>query len=150
MVMRSLRPYLICTLVLALFGSAMPSLLPLQASYASHSEIEEVTVDDITPGPGDDIIISGFSDGAAEDEDVDITIHEPDNGGTDDANTQVDDNEEFSVTYEIPDPTPDGIYEIEVEFGSEDPTYAYFLIDEDDDPAPTVTNEDTYDQGADV
>jgi plastocyanin len=110
-----------------------------------------VEIDDITPGPGDEITISGVIDGAEEDEDVDITIREPGNGGTDNADTQiVSDDGDFSESYEIPDPTDDGIYQVEVEFGTEDSMFAYFLIDEDDDDVPTVTDEDTYEQGQDV
>jgi len=125
--------------------------VPFQHTFASHSDIEEVEVDDITPNPGDEITISGVIDNANEDEDVDITIQEPDNGGTDSADTQIDsDDGDFSETYEIPDPTDDGIYEIEVEFGSEESTFAYFLIDEDNDDVPTETDEDTYEPGQDV
>jgi Ca2+-binding RTX toxin-like protein len=109
-----------------------------------------VEIDDITPDPGDEITISGVIDGAEEDEDVDITIREPGNGGTDNADTQIDDDGEFSESYEIPDPTDDGIYEVEVEFGSEDPMFAYFLIDEDNDDVPTETDEDTYETGQEV
>jgi predicted secreted protein with PEFG-CTERM motif len=125
--------------------------VPFQHTFASHSDIEEVEVDDITPNPGDVITISGVIDNADDNEDVGITIREPDNGGSDNADTQIDGNDgEFSETYEIPDPTDDGIYEIEVEFASEDSTFAYFLIDEDNDDVPTETNEDTYEPGDDV
>jgi predicted secreted protein with PEFG-CTERM motif len=147
----TLNSYLTYALILTLVGSLFSMAIPFQPIFASHSDIEEVEVDDITPSPGDEITISGVIDNANEDEDVDITIQEPDNGGTDTANTQIDsDDGDFSETYEIPDPTDDGIYEIEVEFGSEESMFAYFLIDEDDDDAPTVTDEDSYEQGQDV
>src|SRR6185503_745173 len=147
----TLNSYLTYALILTLVGSLFSMAVPFQHTFASHSDIEEVEVDDITPNPGDEITISGVIDNANEDEDVDITIQEPDNGGTDSADTQIDsDDGDFSETYEIPDPTDDGIYEIEVEFGSEESTFAYFLIDEDNDDVPTETDEDTYEPGQDV
>src|SRR6185503_6171718 len=147
----TLNSYLAYALILTLVGSLFSLAVPFQPTFASHSDIEEVEVDDITPKPGDEITISGVIDNAEDNEDVGITIREPGNGGTDNADTQIDgDDGEFSETYEIPDPTDDGIYEIEVEFASEDSTFAYFLIDEDNDDVPTETNEDTYEPGQDV
>jgi Ca2+-binding RTX toxin-like protein len=110
----------------------------------------ELQIDDIRPDPGDSIAIMGVIDSAEEDDDVDITVHEP-GGGSDTADTQIESSDgEFSVEYEIPDTSPDGIYQVEVEFGSLDPAYAYFLIDEDDDDVTTLTDEDTYEQGQEV
>src|SRR5688572_24401946 len=101
--------------LLILLGSLFSMAIPFQHALASHSEIEEVMVDDIEPGPGDSITVSGFIDGADEGDTVDITVHEPD-GGSDSFETEVDDDEEFSEEYDIPDSADDGIYEVEVEF----------------------------------
>jgi predicted secreted protein with PEFG-CTERM motif len=133
--------------LLVLVSSLFSAVIPLQTALASHSDIELVEVSDTNPDPGDNITISGFIDGADEDEDVDITISEPGGGSAGNADTQVDADEEFSEEFEIPDPADDGIYEIEVEFGSEDSTFAYFLIDEEDDEAPTESDTDVYEPG---
>jgi hypothetical protein len=106
-----------------------------------------VTVSDIRPDPGDDIEISGAIDGADEDDDVHIAIREPNGGSFGDADTQVDDDGDFSEVIEISEPADDGIYQIEVEFGSEDPAFAYFLIDDEADEAPTETDADVYEPG---
>jgi hypothetical protein len=145
----SSNQYLAYATLWILVGSVVSIAIPFQSVFASHSDIEIVEVSDTRPDPGDDITISGFINNADEDDPVDIRVTEPD-GGSDTFETKVDDNEEFSENYEIPDPTDDGIYEVEVEFGSEDNTYAYFLIDEEDDDVEVVTDEDTYEPGQDV
>jgi hypothetical protein len=135
---------------LTLIGSVFSMAFPIQASFATHSDIEEVEVSDTKPEPSDDITISGIIDGAQEDDDVDITIHEP-GGGSDTADTTVDsDDGDFSESYSILSGADDGVYQVEVEYGSEDPMYAYFLIDEEPDDADVVTDEDSYEPGQTV
>jgi hypothetical protein len=109
-----------------------------------------VTVSDTRPDAGDEIEISGAIDGADKGDDVDITVREPDGGSIGNADTQVDDDGEFSEIFEISEPADDGIYEIEVEYGAEDPAFAYFLIDEEQDDADVITDEDVYEPGDDV
>jgi hypothetical protein len=115
----------------------------------SSSQGIRVQVDDLDPEPEDTITISGVIDDADEGDEVDITIYAP-GGGSDAADTEVDDDGEFEVTYDIPSGADDGIYVIEVEFGSEDSGFAYFLIDEEDDNVQVVTDEDSYEPGDDV
>jgi hypothetical protein len=135
---------------LTLLGSVFSMAVPMQTSFATHSDIEKVEVSDTKPDAGDDITISGIIDGAEENDEVDITIHEP-VSGTDTADTTIDsDDGDFSESYSIPDSADDGVYQVEVEYGSEDPTYAYFLIDEEPDDADVEIDEDTYDAGQTV
>jgi hypothetical protein len=108
-----------------------------------------VEVDDTRPNPGDEITISGHIDGADEEDVIEITITDPD-GVSRDFETEVDDDEEFNESYEVPDPAEDGIYTVEVEHPSEDSIFAYFLIDEEDDDVEVVTDSDTYSAGDEV
>jgi plastocyanin len=107
-----------------------------------------VEIDDTEPGLGGEITITGIIDGADEGDEVEITIREP-NGGIDDIETTIEDDGEFEASYEIPDSADEGIYEIEVEFMSEEPVFAYFLIDEEADDVEVFTD-DTYEPGDDV
>jgi hypothetical protein len=150
MVRNSAGRYLVYALMLTLVGSIFSMSVSLQPSIASHSDIELVEVSDTNPDPGDEITISGRIDGADEDEEVEITVSERGGGSAGDADTEVDDDEEFSESFEVPDSADDGIYEIEVEFGNEDSTFAYFLIDEEDNDVEVVTEEDSYEPGQDV
>jgi plastocyanin len=115
----------------------------------SFSDIE-VELDDIEYGQGDDVWISGTINGAEEGEEVDITVHEPD-GGSDSVDTQVESGDgEFGVVYQISGSADDGVYQVEVEFGTEDPVFSFFYVDEDDDDVEFVTDEESYAPGDSV
>jgi len=134
---------------MTLVGSIFSIVLNIQPSYGSHSDIE-VDLDDIEYGQSDDVVISGTIDGANENEDVDITIHEAD-GGTDNANTDtINDDGDFDSVYPIPSSADDGVYQVEVEFGTEDPVFTFFYIDEDNDNVDFTTDESSYSIGDNV
>lgn len=135
--------------MLTLVGSVFSVASNIQPSYGSHEDIE-VNLDDIEYGQGDDVTITGTIDGADEDEDVDITIHEP-GTGSDDANTQIsNDDGDFDEVYSIPNSAEDGVYQVEVEFGTEDPVFTFFYIDEDSDNVDFTTDELSYAPGDNV
>ncbi len=122
---------------------------PLDDLPRGGSDIE-VELDDIDYGQGDNVEISGNIDGVHEGDDVDITIREAD-GGSDNADTTIsNDNGDFDSEYQISDNADDGIYQVEVEFGTEDPVFTYFLVDEDDDAIDVVTDKDVYEPGDEV
>lgn len=99
------RSLLSCALALAgLFGvilTAGPAIAG--EDYTPPPGIE---VDDDTPGPGDTVTVSGES--CAIGAEVTITF-----GGVEVATTIVGEDGTFSVTFEVPDDTEPGTYEVE-------------------------------------
>lgn len=145
----SSSPYFTYVLMMMLIGSVFSIASNIQATYGSHEDIE-VNLDDIEYGQGDDVTITGTIDGANEDEDVDITIHEP-GPGSDNADTQIsNDDGDFSEVYAISSSADDGVYQVEVEFGTEDPVSTFFYIDENDDNVDFATDASSYAPGDNV
>ncbi len=145
---RSISPYFAYALILTLVGSAFSSIVPLQHSFASHSDIE-VNISGIEFDEGDDVVITGTVDGADENDDVDITVDEA-GGGDESDNVDLDSGGDFEFTYTVPDNPDDGIYQVEVLFESDDPVYGFFIVDAANDNIDVSTTDDTFGPGDDV
>lgn len=135
----------ILTLIASVLSSALPMVKP---SFASHENIS-VDIDDVSYGQSDEVVISGTIEDVNADEDqVNITVEEPD--GTDsDENVDLETNGDFSFVYEISNSADDGVFTVEVKYDGES-VFSYFLVDEDTDPVIAETDDPSYDAGDDV
>ncbi len=122
--------------------------LTLNVKINPGSTEEEITVEieDFVYDQGDEVVIEGTVDGADDGEEVEITIEGPD--GSDSTEDAEIDDEEYSFTYEIDNNAREGLYIVQVSFGSDD-VYSYFKVveDEDDDPITVETDDDLYSAG---
>jgi predicted secreted protein with PEFG-CTERM motif len=132
-------------LVLLLIGSLISTaFVAVPKSFASHEDIT-VEIEDIVYDQGDEVVIEGIVDGADDDEEVEITVEGPD--GSDSEDVTIED-EEYSFTYELGNNADEGLYVVQVSFGSDD-VFSYFKVveDDDDDPITVETEDDLYAAG---
>ncbi len=144
----SSSPYFTYLLLLTLGGSILTAVIPaFRPSYAEHSNIS-IDLSDIEMeyGQGEDFTFDGTIEDVNPDEDrVNFQVDGP---GTndDDFFTLDDDQDEFEFSYDIENDAEDGVYSIEVEYDGES-VFAYFLIDEDNDPVIVEPNNEVYESG---
>lgn len=132
-------------LVLLLVGSLISTaFIAVPKSYASHEDIT-VEIEDMVYDQGDEVVIEGIVDGADDGEEVEITIEGPDDSDSEDIEIE---DEEYSFTYEIGSNADEGLYVVQVSFGSDD-VFSYFKVveDDDDDPITVETEDDLYSAG---
>ncbi len=132
-------------LVLLLVGSLISTaFVAVPKSYASHEDIT-VEIEDMVYDQGDEVVIEGIVDGADDGEEVEITIEGPDDSDSEDIEIE---DEEYSFTYEIGSNADEGLYVVQVSFGSDD-VFSYFKVveDDDDDPITVETEDDLYSAG---
>ncbi len=133
---------------MTLVGSILATVVPtFQPSYAEHFNVSiDLSDIDMKYEPGDGFTFGGTIEDVNPDEDrVNLDVKGP---GTndDDFVTLDEDQDDFSFDYEIDNNAEDGIYSIEVEYDG-DSVFAYFLIDEDNDPITIELDNDVYEPG---
>jgi predicted secreted protein with PEFG-CTERM motif len=147
MKIRSASSYFSYALILTLVGSIFSTVVPVQPSYSSHTNLE-IEIDDIEFGQGDDAVIRGTNEDGNDGDNVDITIHLP-GTGSDSETADLDEDGKFSEVYSIPN--EDGLYQVEVEFAGEaDHVFGFFFVDDDDNVVDVSTDEDVYEPGQTV
>jgi len=131
-------------LLVVLIGSVISTGLTFQPSYASHNIILDSIDDEYDAG--DSVEISGTIDDVDNNEDeVTIRIDGPE---SETEPVTLDNDDEFSWEYDIPDDAEDGIYSVEVEYDNES-VFTYFFIDDNND-LDVRTDADTYGLGDNV
>lgn len=140
-------PYFTYALMLTLVGSIFSAVIPVfQPSYASHDNILlDLSEIDLEYDQGEDVTITGSIDDVASNVDeVTIRIEGPSENEQQDET--LDNDDEFTYTYEIPNDAEDGIYTIEVEYDNES-VFAHFMIDEEPDDVTVELDNEQYAPG---